>query len=112
MNKEEILDFLIANNVHKYDLLNEIYSIRDKRYENVDYTICVNGYISVEVLNKNIELIKENDYLQSQLTQANNKIEKIKEYVNKDLSFVEDNSSHLHYRHLTEILSIIDGSDE
>ena len=47
-----------------------------------------------------------------QLQEANDKIEKIREYINKDLVFVENNSSHLHYRHLTEILSIIDGSDK
>lgn len=56
MNKEELYKLAI-NNVQKYSLLNEIFAIRDKRIETVDYTIGVNGFISLDVLKKYIRYI-------------------------------------------------------
>lgn len=56
MDKEELYKLAI-NNVQKYSLLNEIFAIRDKRIETVDYTIGVNGFISLDVLKKYIRYI-------------------------------------------------------
>lgn len=56
MKKEELYKLAI-NNVQKYSLLNEIFAIRDKRIETVDYTIGVNGFISLDVLKKYIRYI-------------------------------------------------------
>lgn len=67
MNKEELYKLAI-NNVQKYSLLNEIFAIRDKRVEQVDYTIGVNGFISLDVLNKYVELI---DYINQLETKIN-----------------------------------------
>lgn len=55
MNKEQMKQFILNNDVEKYPLLNEIFAIRDTRKEQVDYTIYVDGYISVDVLNKALE---------------------------------------------------------
>lgn len=56
MNKEELYELALSD-VPKYSLLNEIFAIRDKNIETVDYTIGVNGFISLDVLNKYINVI-------------------------------------------------------
>lgn len=56
MKKQELYDLAI-NNVNKYSLLNEIFAIRDETVENVDYTIGVNGFISLDVLNRYVRYI-------------------------------------------------------
>lgn len=56
MNKEELYKLALSD-VPKYSLLNEIFAIRDKNIETVDYTIGVNGFISLDVLNKYINAI-------------------------------------------------------
>lgn len=56
MNEKELYDLAI-NNVKKYSLLNEIFAIRDKRVEKEDYTIAVNGYISLDELNTYVRYI-------------------------------------------------------
>ena len=66
MNKEELYNLALSN-VHKYNLLNELFSIRDKRTEIVDYTIGVNGFISLDVLNKYVNKIDENTNLKQAL---------------------------------------------
>lgn len=70
MNKEELYKLALSD-VSKYSLLNEIYAIRDTRYENVDYTIYANGCISLDVLNRYVNLINQVE----KLTQENNDLE-------------------------------------
>lgn len=66
-NKEEIYKIILNSKVTDYNaLLNEIYAIRDKTKEVVDYTICVNGYISVDVLNRTLDLEKKIKRLQQE----------------------------------------------
>lgn len=62
MNEKELYDLAISD-VPKYSLLNEILAIRDNRFhdEEVDYCINVNGCISLDVLNKYVNLIKTED---------------------------------------------------
>ena len=62
MNEKELYDLAISD-VPKYSLLNEILAIRDNRFpdEEVDYCINVNGCISLDVLNKYVDLIKTED---------------------------------------------------
>lgn len=55
-SKEEIKTFLLKNKTDQYALLNEIFAIRDTRKETQNYTIYVDGCISVYELNKNIEM--------------------------------------------------------
>lgn len=65
MNEKELYDLAISD-VPKYSLLNEILAIRDNRFPNeeVDYCINVNGYISLDVLNKYVDSIKLIDELE------------------------------------------------
>lgn len=65
MNEEEIYEMILNEDVEKYSLLNEIFAIRDNRHKVNNYTICVNGYISLDVINKAIKLQKENEELKS-----------------------------------------------
>lgn len=69
MNKEELYKLAI-NNVQKYSLLNEIFAIRDERVEQVDYTIGVNGFISLDSLNKYVELIDYINQLETNIKDA------------------------------------------
>jgi uncharacterized protein YejL (UPF0352 family) len=57
MNKEEIYNKIINEETSKNPLLNEIYAIRDKRKETQDFTIYVDGCISVDVLNRSLDSI-------------------------------------------------------
>lgn len=70
LSKEEIKKQVLNTETSKHPLLNEIYAIRDRRKETEDYTIYVDGYISVDVLNKTLELESNNKKL----------IEKLEEY--------------------------------
>ena len=56
LSKEGIKEYILSTETAKHPLLNEIYAIRDKRKETQDYTIYVDGYISVDVLNKTLKL--------------------------------------------------------
>jgi hypothetical protein len=58
MNEEELYKLAITD-VPKYSLLNEILAIRDKRFpdEETDYTINVYGSVSLDVLNKYVDLV-------------------------------------------------------
>ena len=66
MSEEELYKLAISD-VPKYSLLNEILAIRDKRFPNeeVDYCINVNGYISLDVLNKYVRNINKLEHLQN-----------------------------------------------
>ena len=55
MNEEEIYEMILNEDVEKYPLLNEIFAIRDNKHKVNNYTICVNGYISLDVINKAIK---------------------------------------------------------
>lgn len=68
MNEEELYELAISD-VSTYSLLNEILAIRDKRFPNeeVDYCININGYISLDVLNKYVKVVQENQQLKIQL---------------------------------------------
>lgn len=78
MNKEELYKLALSD-VPKYSLLNEIFAIRDTRYENQDYTINVNGYISLDVLNRYVKQINQLE----KLTQENEDLEQLlsKQYI-------------------------------
>lgn len=67
MNKEELYKLALSD-IPKYDLLNEIFAIQDNRFtrEQADNTICVNGFISLDVIKKYINKI--------------NKLQQIREY--------------------------------
>ena len=58
MNEKELYKLAISD-VPKYSLLNEILAIRDNRFPNEenDYTIKVYGSISLDVLNKYVNVI-------------------------------------------------------
>ena len=85
MNKEEFYKLAI-NNVQKYSLLNEIFAIRDERVEQVDYTIGVNGFISLDSLNKYVELI---DYI-NQLETNRDELKKWLEEFQEDICYDTD----------------------
>lgn len=98
MNEEELYKLAISD-VPKYSLLNEILAIRDKRFlnENADYCINVNGYISLDVLNKYVKVIQENIQLKGVietyeiLIKANNinNWNELKEYINNRFYAIE-----------------------
>lgn len=126
MNEEELYKLAISD-VPKYSLLNEILAIRDNRFPNeeVDYCINVNGYISLDVLNKYVrnineleqlqnnwnelkEIEKEHQKINGELREENKKlkevIEEVKEYIESNCeSFYVDEP---HYRDLITIDSI------
>ena len=75
MNKEELYN-LALNDVHKYNLLNEIFAIRNEK-EKTDYYIGVEGFISLDVLNQYVNKVNENTNLKQALNE-------IKEYINNE----------------------------
>ena len=64
MSEEELYKLALSD-VPTYSLLNEILAIRDKRFSNeeVDYCVNVNGYISLDALNKYVKIQQENQQL-------------------------------------------------
>lgn len=64
MSEEELYKLALSD-VPTYSLLNEILAIRDKRFSNeeVDYCVNVNGYISLDALNKYVKMVQENQQL-------------------------------------------------
>lgn len=68
MNKEELYN-LALNDVHKYNLLNEIFAIEDLRSAQRSYCFKVNGFISLDVLNKYVNSIDENTNLKQALNE-------------------------------------------
>lgn len=77
LSKEEIEKYILNTETIKHPLLNEIYAIRDRRKETQDYTIYVDGYISVDVLNKTLKLESDKQKLIE-------KLEKDKETLKKE----------------------------
>ena len=77
MNEEELYKIALSN-VPKYSLLNEMLAIRDNRFPNekVDYCINVNGYISLDVLNKYVRNINELEQLQNNWNELKKHLEK------------------------------------
>ena len=67
MNKEELYN-LALNDVHKYNLLNEIFAIRNEK-EKTDYYIGVEGFISLDVLNQYVNKVNENTNLKQALNE-------------------------------------------
>ena len=70
MNEKELYKLAISD-VPKYSLLNEILAIRDNRFPNEenDYTIKVYGSISLDVLNKYVNVIDNWNKLKEWLVQ-------------------------------------------
>lgn len=96
MNKEELYELALSD-VHKYNLLNEIFAIRDKNIENVNYTIGVDGFISLDVLNQYVNKIDENTNLKQALNKINDKL----------LCYGETFDSDIHKQFQRECLQII-----
>ena len=101
LSKEEIKEYILSTETAKHPLLNEIYAIRDKRKETQDYTIYVDGYISVDVLNKTLKLESDKQKLIE-------KLEKIK----YDLEFDRRKNNYSYLYDIKEILSILKGENQ
>ncbi len=86
MNKEELYTTILNSPTHKYSLLNEIYAIRDTRVENQDYSIGVNGFISLDVLLENYNQINIIEDLQHQLEEKDKVIGEIEKRCNQEIS--------------------------
>ena len=82
MDKEELYKTILISPTYKYPLLNEIYAIRNKNLETEDYTIAVNGFISIDSLLDNYNLINEKQKFISFLEE---KIKEIKEKIKENL---------------------------
>ena len=77
MNEKELYKLAISD-VPKYSLLNEILAIRDNRFPNEenDYTIKVYGSISLDVLNKYVNVIDNWNKLKEWLEEEIKHLEK------------------------------------
>ncbi len=73
MNKEELYDLALSD-VHKYNLLNEIFAIEDVRGTQRTYCFKVNGFISLAVLNQYVNKIEENTKLKQALNEIKDKL--------------------------------------
>lgn len=100
MNKEELYN-LALNDVHKYNLLNEIFAIRNEK-EKTDYYIGVEGFISLDVLNQYVNKVNEN----TNLKQALNEIKEICE--NNAIEVNTREYGNLIVTNIDDILQIID----
>lgn len=76
LSKEEIEEYILSTETAKHPLLNEIYAIRDRRKETQDYTIYVDGYISVDVLNKTLKLESDKQQLIEKLEEDKETLKK------------------------------------
>lgn len=90
LSKEEIEKQILNTETAKHPLLNEIYAIRDKRKETEDYTIYVDGYISVDVLNKTLELETNNKNLIEKLEEEKLKMESTYSQINGNYFMAQD----------------------
>ncbi len=79
MNEEEIYKMILIENVEKYPLLGEIFAIRDNRHKIDNYTICVNGYISLDVINKAIKLQKAFNKSTEKINKIKNELKEVQE---------------------------------
>ena len=75
MSEKELYDLALSD-VPKYSLLNEILAIRDKRFpdEETDYTIKVYGSISLDVLNKYVDVVNNWNELKKWLEEEKDKL--------------------------------------
>lgn len=91
MSEKELYDLALSD-VPKYSLLNEILAIRDKRFpdEETDYTINVYGSISLDALNKYVDVVNNWHELKTILKQTKNRQEHILSYgdTNYDLGIL------------------------
>jgi hypothetical protein len=128
VNKEELYELALSD-VPTYSLLNEIFAIRDKRVEIVDYTIGVNGFISLDVLNKYVKIIQENQQLKEKLNGVYEErdylfnklsIEKkyLQERINKAMEYMKYNATSNYfdkeknmYRREEDLLEILKGEN-
>ena len=94
MNEKELYNLAISD-VPKYSLLNEILAIRDNRFPNeqVDYCINVNGYISLDVLNKYVDSIKLIDELEKWLIEKLEECNTYSKYIEKKVAELQPRSS-------------------
>ena len=83
MSEEEIYK-IITKDVFKYPLLNQIFAIRDNRYKIDNKSICVNGYISLDTIEKAIQLQKENEELKNKVVKRDNELIDLEEYAEKE----------------------------
>ena len=81
MDKEELYNTILNNLIHKYSLLNEIYAIRDTRVEKQDYTIGVNGFVSLDVLLENYNQVNIIEDLQHQLEEKQKVIDEAIKFI-------------------------------
>ena len=93
LSKEEIKKYILNTETAKHPLLNELYAIRDTRKETQDYTIYVDGYISVDVLNKTLQLESDKQKLIEKLEERMKSVEKcyqdlIKPYYDERLNMI------------------------
>lgn len=79
--EEKIYKYLQKVRVDKLPLENEIFAIRDSRKKTNDYTIYVDGYISLDAINKNIDKLN----LIQELQEENKKKDKIIDLMAEDL---------------------------
>ena len=89
MSEEEIYE-IITKDVFKYPLLNQIFAIRDNRYKIDNKSICVNGYISLDTIEKVIQLQKENEELKEKVFKRNKELIRLEEYANKNFVRKDD----------------------
>ncbi len=61
--EDKIYKYLQENPVHKFALENEIYAIIDHNFPEVKNCVYVNGYISLDVIEKNIKKQEKIDKL-------------------------------------------------
>lgn len=90
LSKEEIEKEVLNTETSKHPLLNEIYTIRDRRKETENYTIYVDGYISVDVLNKTLQLETNKQKLIEKLEEEKFKIESTYSQINGNYFMAQD----------------------
>lgn len=91
LSKEEIKEYILSTETAKHPLLNEIYAIRDRRKETQDYTIYVDGYISVDVLNKTLKLESDKQKLIDILEKENEEDKDTVKYYEKQRRITDSN---------------------
>lgn len=107
MSEEELYQ-LAMSNIHRYSLLNEILGIRDNRYPNeqVDYCISVNGYISLNSLNRYVSYISELEKLQNNWNELKKWLE------SKGTSTKEENDALCYFYTYKKMQELEQGKDE
>lgn len=83
--EEKVYKYLQKRRVDKLPLENEIFAIRDSRKKINDYTICVDGYISLDAINKNIDKLNLIEKLQKENKKKDNVINLMAEFIDNNL---------------------------